>query len=210
MSASKFYHYTAIENARRILEDGYIDIGFRFIRLGTKGFPERAHKGVVFGLPDDPLPQGWCRAQWGDHGGALGMPVLESVFHYKTGSEFILFEITPATKQEGLFVTDYGVHLPDDYKGSSFTDDPGTLRAKWDYYNRLVPWDGYQLRKDSLGYTLPEVISLKPIPVSQCRAVQKLSRFDLINAIRQAGGYAPYPARAKPQPVDIMDILSRR
>lgn len=208
MSASKFYHYTAIENARGIMEDGYIDIGFRFVRLGIKGLPERAHQGVVFGLPDNPLPLGWCGTQWGDHGGKMGMPVLESVFHYKTGAEFILFEVTPDARQEGLFVTDYGVHLPDDYKGNSYADDPGTLRAKWDYYNRLVPWEEYQTCKGELQYALPEVISFKPISVSQCKPLRKMSRFELINAITEIGGYKLYPPQPQREPIDIRALLN--
>lgn len=191
--SAKFYHYASAQFEREIVEDEFLKPSKRLVNLRISGLPDRAYDGALFGLPDDPLPLGWCSEQWGNHGGDLGMSILESVFFYKSSAEFIRLEIEPTDEDDQLFVTDYGVHQVEEYKGSEFTDDPATLRTKWQYYNRLVPWAEYQDRKEELNYLCPEVISFAPIPLTRLTGVERVSNRELRQKIREKGGLKPDP-----------------
>jgi hypothetical protein len=214
-----FYHYTGVENLEKIangssyaLPNGECASGLypirRFMHLGIKGMPERAYEAVVFGLLD-PLDKGWGTHEWGDS----GKPVFETVLNDISDNKLALLRAEVSPGKDDIYVADYGVHLPDDYKGSFYADDPGTLRAKRDYFESLTPWAQYHddvkrgMRKPHI---LPEVICFSRIPLERLKLVKKQSRYQVINAFRRVGGYAEYPPPPPPKEIDIAVFLEHR
>lgn len=191
-----FYHYTPFNKLQNVVfgggysdRDGVPIKGLmplkRFITLGVASgarLPEKAREGAVFGLLD-PVDFGWAKHDWGGN----GAPVFEGVLNDFGDDTLALLEVSVEPSEDDIYIADYGVHLDDEYKGSDFADDPGTVKAKRAYFNSLTHWDEYHSK--GVEHVLPEVICFSRIPLSRIRIVRVEEKFDVANKFRAAGGY---------------------
>jgi len=201
-----FYHYTSRSNWHLIQHGDSKDrTGLvprrRFITLNahTPGVPEKATDSAVFGLLD-PLDTAWCKAAYMPY-----EPLLQTVLGDintrtdKGRNELYLLEVA-LTPNDDAYVADHGPHMRPDYDGNRGENRKVVHEVKTAYWNSLIPFADYVRRGG--GHEVPEVVCFTPIPRERVKLKAIYNAQHLENEIRVRGGFAPYPIRPKPKPIN--------
>ena len=194
---SVFYHFTSLSAFREIQRKKIVRPRRRMLALGTPCASDKkclANEGAIFGVLDPDAPEWWQNEFGADQ------PLMETVLKdIDTGrladgdeEQIVVLKIDLAP-EDHVYIADWGVHLAEDYYGTSFnhrTKTPNTpkevvARVKGQYADSLVPIEEYN---PSLSYAVPEVVCFSEIPASRVTRILQDNRSEMIRRMREAYG----------------------
>ena len=197
----KFYHYTSAEIPELWGSENNRNVGLipkqRFIPLGphSSGLPKKANDAAIFGLLS-PMDRGWCTQAY-----VPDIPLLEAVLRDirpRGNGKICLLEVS-LTPSDDAHLADYGVHLVPDYDGTYGDNRTVAKQVKANYWNSLVPFSEY--KRSSGAHLIPEVVCFSPLPLDRLRVIKIQDRKDVIDAVREHGGFVPRPTWPKVKPL---------
>ena len=159
-----FYHYTSYQslldifNANGNYEQAPgLKAGKRFIKYGnSKELPDKAHSGVIWGMLET-RPLSFTELFWHEDQSFFEDCLEKSKGHLQP-TILLKANLLP---QDDVCVADWGVHLREEFKGTSMDDRKIVHEVKAAYWDSLVPLRDYGVDKQ---HKIPEVICFNDIP----------------------------------------------
>ena len=152
--------------------------------------PKGVWQEATFGVLEQDAEAWWAH----EYTYGEGMPLMQAIFwQLDTGNmgeecfdQIVALEIDVQPGDE-VYVTDWGIHFTEGYRGSHFTAEIHKY-VKREYANSLVPIGEFS---SSLEYQIPEVICFSDIPVERIRKVAQDSMLMYVTRMRELYDYGP-------------------